>query len=179
MGDGRAAPVPATARTYRVTFEKRGDARYLSHRNVMDVLERALRGARAPVRYTEGYNPHMRLSMGPALPLGQESRHELFDVDTLDELTGEHLAAVNSRLPSGLTITGLAELPAGSPSLGKAATEAVYRFVLPNGETFVERLRIAGEGATTPKRFLESTYGLAPEDQHGIRVVREETVLTV
>ncbi len=177
IGDGRAAPVPATARTYRISFEKVGDARYLSHRNVMDLLERAFRAARVPVRYTEGYNPHIRMSMGPALPLGQESRHELFDVDTLDVLTDEHLAALNARLPEGVRVTGWAELPKGALSLGKAATEAVYRFVLPDGETRVERLRIAGEGATTPKRFLESTYGLAPEDQHGIRVVREETVL--
>ena len=65
-------------------FEKLGDARYLSHRNVMDVLERALRAARVPVRYTEGFNPHIRLSMGPALPLGSESRHELFDLDPRD-----------------------------------------------------------------------------------------------
>ncbi|HQR45863.1 MAG TPA: TIGR03960 family B12-binding radical SAM protein [Thermoanaerobaculia bacterium] len=178
VGDGSAAPVPATARTYRVSFEKLDDARYLSHRNVMDLLERAFRAARAPIRYTEGYNPHLRLSMGPALPLGQESRHELFDVDTLDALTEAHRAAVNARLPGGVRITGWTELPKGAPSLGKAATEAVYRFVLPDGETRVERLRIAGEGATTPKRFLESTFGLAPEDQHAIRVVREETLLT-
>ncbi len=178
VGDGRAAPLPATARTYRVSFEKLGDARYLSHRNVMDALERALRAARAPIRYTEGYNPHPRMSMGPALPLGHESNHELFDVDTLDALTDEHRAAVNARLPGGIRITGWAELPMGSPSLGKAATEAVYRFVLPGGETRTERLRIAGHGATTPKRFLEAAYGLPPESQHSIRVIREETVLT-
>ena len=178
IGDGTAAPLPESARTYRVSFEKTGDARYLSHRNVMDLLERGFRASRAPVRYTEGYNPHLRLSMGPALPLGQESRHELFDIDTSDALTDGHLSVLNARLPEGVRVTGWTELPRGAPSLGKAATEAVYRFVLPDGETRVERLRIAGEGATTPKRFLESTYGLAPEDQHAIRVVREETVLT-
>jgi acetate kinase len=41
----------------------------------------------------------------------------------------------------------------------------------------VERLRLSGEGATTPKRHIEKTWGLAAEDQHVIRVVREETVL--
>ncbi|HEV8266861.1 MAG TPA: TIGR03936 family radical SAM-associated protein, partial [Thermoanaerobaculia bacterium] len=174
---GASAPLPGTARTYRVTFEKLGDARYLSHRNTMDLLERAFRASRAPVRYTEGFNPHLRFSMGPALPLGQESRHELFDVDVEDALTNEHLHGVNDRLPGGLRLLSWIELPKGAKSLGRAATEAVYRFTLPNGETRTERLKISGEGSTTPKRFLESTYGVPPEGQHGIRVVREETLV--
>jgi hypothetical protein len=174
---GAAAPVGEGARTYRAAFEKLGDARYLSHRNTMDLFERAFRASGAPIRYTEGFNPHLRLSMGPALSLGYESRHELFDVDTLEALTAEHLEAVNARLPAGIRIASLSELAKGSPSLGKAAAEAVYRFVFPNGEERVERLRLTGEGASTPKRFLESTFGLAPDDQHPIRVIREETVL--
>jgi len=175
---GGASESAAISRSWRVSFEKLGDARYLSHRNVMDVLERALRAARLPVRYTEGFNPHIRLSMGPALPLGSESRHELFDLDVVEPLTPEHLAAVNDRLPPGMRLLGWTALPPGAPSLGKAATEGVYRFTLPNGEEVVERLRLSGEGATTPKRHIETTWGLAPEDQHAIRVVREETVLT-
>ena len=174
---GGASESAAIAKSWRVSFEKLGDARYLSHRNVMDVLERALRAARVAVRYTEGFNPHIRLSMGPALPLGSESRHELFDLDVVEPLTPEHLAAVNDRLPPGMRLLGWTELPAGAPSLGKAATEGVYRFTLPNGEVIVERLRLSGEGATTPKRHIEKTWGLAAEDQHVIRVVREETVL--
>jgi hypothetical protein len=177
-GRGGASETAALSRTFRVSFEKLGDARYLSHRNVMDVLERAFRAAGLPVRYTEGFNPHLRLSMGPALPLGQESRHELFDVDAVGALGEGDLAAVNDRLPPGLRVTAWTELPKGAPSLGRAATEAVYRITLPNGEEVTQRLRIAGEGATTPKRFIESSWGVAPEDQDGIRVVREETVLS-
>jgi radical SAM family uncharacterized protein len=174
---GVAAPVPSTARSYRFTFEKLGDARYLSHRNTMDVLERALRASGAPVRYTEGYNPHLRMSMGPALPLGHESKHELFDVDVLDALTDAHVTAVNARLPEGLRIMSCTELPKGAQSLGRRATMAVYRFTLPNGETRTVRLALSGAEATTPKKFLEKEYGVPPEGQHGIRVRREETVL--
>jgi hypothetical protein len=175
---GGASESAAISKTWRVSFEKLGDARYLSHRNVMDILERAFRAARVPVRYTEGFNPHLKLSMGPALPLGQESRHELFDLDVVDTLAPEFLPAVNDRLPPGMRLLGWTELPSGARSLGKAATEAVYRFTLPNGEEMTQRLLLAGEGATTPKRFIETTWGLAAEDQHAIRVVREETVLT-
>ncbi|HEX7617008.1 MAG TPA: TIGR03960 family B12-binding radical SAM protein [Thermoanaerobaculia bacterium] len=176
-GGALAVPLAETARSYRLTFEKLGDARYLSHRNTMDVLERALRASGAPVRYTEGYNPHLRMSMGPALPLGHESKHELFDVDVLDALSEAHVAAVNARLPGGLLITACVELPKGAKSLGRAATEAVYSFTLPNGETRTERLALSGTAATTPKKFLEKEYGVPPEGQHGIRVRREETVL--
>jgi radical SAM-linked protein len=176
-GGALGVPLAETARSYRFTFEKLGDARYLSHRNTMDVLERALRASGAPVRYTEGYNPHLRMSMGPALPLGHESKHELFDVDVLDALTDAHVTAVNARLPEGLRITACAELPKGAKSLGRAATMAVYRFTLPNGETRTERLALSGAEATTPKKFLEKEYGVPPEGQHGIRVRREETVL--
>ncbi|MGE5716393.1 MAG: TIGR03960 family B12-binding radical SAM protein [Acidobacteriota bacterium] len=177
VGDGTAAPVAATVRTVRFTFEKLGDARYLSHRNTMDIFERALRASGAPVRYTEGYNPHLKMSMGPALPLGHESRHELFDVDVLDALTEAHVAAVNARLPGGLTITAWTDLPKGARSLGRSATEAVYAFMLPNGETREERLSLTGPTATTPKKFLEREYGVPPEGQHAVRVTRLETVL--
>ena len=35
-----------------------------------------------------------------------------------------------------------------------------------------------GDGATTPKKFLERTFGVPPEAQHDVRVVRQETVVT-
>lgn len=115
--------------------------------------------------------------MGPALPLGHESMHELFDVDVLDALTEAHVAAVNARLPGGLTITAWTDLPKGARSLGRSATEAVYAFTLPNGETREERLSLTGPTATTPKKFLEREYGVPPEGQHAVRVTRLETVL--
>ena len=87
-GDAGAA-VRGEARRRRATASsatasrspRTGDARFLSHRNTMDVLERAIRAAGLPARYSEGFNPHMKLSMGPALALGLESRHEVFDAE--------------------------------------------------------------------------------------------------
>ncbi len=174
---GGESTAPQTACTYRAVFHKLGDARFLSHRNTMDIFERALRASGLPVRYSEGFNPHIRISMGPALPLGQESRHELFDIDVLEPLGEGTLPAVNARLPKGLEILSLRRLEKGVPSLGKSATEAVYEFTFPDGSARRERLRIAGEGATTPKRFLES-LGFVDENLRIIRVVREETVVT-
>jgi hypothetical protein len=126
-------PQPPVYRRYRFLYAKRGDARFLSHRMVMDALERALRGAGVPVRYTEGYNPHIRLSMGPALPLGTEGLAESFDVDCTAALGRRHVAAVNALLPEGLEILEATPLLPGAPSLGKLADAARYRIAPRSG----------------------------------------------
>jgi len=111
---------------HRVTFSKTGDARFLSHRNTMDVLERAIRAAGLPARYSEGFNPHMRLSMGPALALGLESLHEVFDVDGNAPFPTDAAERIAAKLPEGLAILEVRELAAGEASLAKAVKGARY-----------------------------------------------------
>ncbi len=111
---------------HRVTFEKTGDARFLSHRNTMDVFERAIRAAGLPARYSEGFNPHMKLSMGPALPLGLESRHEVFDVDGRAPFGPDAARAISEKLPAGLAVLDVRELSAVDPALSKSVRSARY-----------------------------------------------------
>jgi hypothetical protein len=195
---------PALLARVRFRFEKLGDARFLSHRNVMDLLERALRAASVPVRYTEGYNPHIRLSMGPALQLGHEALAEMFDVECHGEVTAEMLGRANLVLPEGLQLTSAAALPAGTPSLGKAIASCRYRLrgtngsapwaaegfaagVLPEG---VLDWRVDGgelvvavnarqvDGPTPSMRAVLDALGVSDEAQHAVRVVREACVLS-
>ena len=111
---------------HRVTFEKTGDARLLSHRNTMDVLERAIRAAGLPARYSEGFNPHMKLSMGPALPLGLESLHEVFDVEGIAPFGSEASQAINAKLPPGIAVLEVRQLAAGEPALSRVVKSARY-----------------------------------------------------
>jgi len=111
---------------HRVSFEKRGDARLLSHRNTMDVLERAIRAAGLPARYSEGFNPHMKLSMGPALPLGIESHHEVFDVEGTEPFGHDAARRINEKLPPGIAVLEVRGLSAGEPALSRAVRSARY-----------------------------------------------------
>jgi radical SAM family uncharacterized protein len=117
---------PPIYRRYRFGFAKTGDARFLSHRQVMDALGRVLRAAGVPARYTEGFNPHIRISMGPALPVGQEGLAEAFDVDCTAPVRPTHLAAMNRLLPEGLRILRADALVPQAPSLGKLVAAAGY-----------------------------------------------------
>jgi radical SAM family uncharacterized protein/radical SAM-linked protein len=119
---------------HRVSFSKTGDARFLSHRNTMDVFERAIRAAGLPARYSEGFNPHMRLSMGPALALGLESRHEVFDVDANEPFPADAAARISAKLPPGLEVLAVRELSPAEPALSKAVKGARYSVRLDSDE---------------------------------------------
>ncbi len=122
----RSSRTAGPAIRHRITFEKSGDARFLSHRNTMDVLERAIRAAGLPARYSEGFNPHMKLSMGPALPLGLESRHEVFDVEGVTPFGPDAARAISEKLPPGLSVRDVRELGSTEPALSRAVKSARY-----------------------------------------------------
>ena len=131
---------------YRLTFEKLGDARYLSHRNTMDAFERAIRAAGMPAAYSEGFNPRMRLSMGPALALGLESREEVLDLETRSGLPEDAASRITDRLPPGVRVTAVRALAAGEAPLSKAIRGAAYSVVL--GPSLRARARsVADNGA--------------------------------
>lgn len=64
----------------RVRFSKTGKIRFIGHRDVARVAERAVRKIGLPVAYSEGFSPRMRLSFGLALPTGYESDGEYVDL---------------------------------------------------------------------------------------------------
>jgi radical SAM-linked protein len=107
--------------TYRIKYAKRGRIRFISHLDVMRALVRALRRARLPLAYTEGFNPRPKITMGPALPLGYESESEFADIALDRELPAE---AVQQRLeavlPEGLDLLATAPVTASSFRLSNA-----------------------------------------------------------
>ncbi len=63
---------------YRVNFNfsKTGLMRYISHLDLMRLFMRAMRRAELPLKMTEGFSPHPKLSLKRALKLGVESQQE-------------------------------------------------------------------------------------------------------
>ena len=59
-----------------VVFSKKGLMRYISHLDLMRLFARAMRRAELPLKMTEGFSPHPKLSLKRALKLGLESEHE-------------------------------------------------------------------------------------------------------
>jgi radical SAM-linked protein len=100
----------------------------------MDVLERAIRAAGLPARYSEGFNPHMKLSMGPALALGIESREEVFEAEGTAPFGPDAADQINSKLPPGVAVLDVRLLAAGEAPLSRAVKGARYSVRLDDAE---------------------------------------------
>ena len=65
----------------RAEYRVGSDLRFLSSLGLMHMMERAFRRAEVPYALSEGFNPHIRLSMGTVLPVGIWGEHEYFDLE--------------------------------------------------------------------------------------------------
>lgn len=112
----------------RIRFTKAGKVRFVSHRDVARLFERALRKLRLPVAYSEGFSPRPKLSFGLALSVSHESDAEYLDVELtkLPDLEGLS-QALTAALPDGMTVVGVAALDQGSASLQQAITSCTWR----------------------------------------------------
>jgi radical SAM-linked protein len=109
-------------------------------------LLRALRRARLPLAYSQGFNPKPRVQFGPALAVGIESLSEYLDLESTGRLDVlPVLEAINASLPSGLRGVHLEELLPGTPGLAESLRAARYLVRVPEG---VDPARAASTFAT-------------------------------
>lgn len=102
-------------KTERIVFEKTGNARYISHLDLVRSMTRAVRRAALPVWYTEGFNRHPYLTFAAPLSLGYEGLRETMDFRLEEELTDEEVVhRFNAVLPDGLRVTEAAEAVRGA-----------------------------------------------------------------
>lgn len=91
--------------SYRLVFSKSGRGRFLSHLEMVTVLQRAMRRAKLPLAYTQGYHPSPKVSFEDALPLGLESQAEEMKVILCESLLPSEIGKqLNGELPAGLEI---------------------------------------------------------------------------
>ena len=65
----------------RILFEKKGNAVWISHLDLMRLFQRAFKRAGLPLTHTQGFNPRPSVSIALPLSVGVESCCELLDFD--------------------------------------------------------------------------------------------------
>ena len=100
----------------RMSFEKTGMAKYISHLDTVRCITRAMKRANVPIWFTEGFNPHAFLTFAMPLSLGFESYCETVDFRLTEEVNLDELAErLNNALPVDITVKKIA-IPEMSPN---------------------------------------------------------------
>ena len=95
-----------------VWYAVEGDVRFLSHRDTIRFWQRTLTRAEAPVSFSQGFNPHMRLTLPLPRSVGMASRTELLVLEMTESWTSEELlSALRGQLPKGFDIWEVGILP--------------------------------------------------------------------
>ena len=121
-------------------FAKGGKMKYIGHLDLLKIIQAAIRRAALPIAYSQGFNPHQRLSFALPLPLGMDSVAEYLELQLNDEANEAFYnptqvqTALNAQLPDGLSMLEGWNIPSptSTPSPAAAVSAADYRLNLPN-----------------------------------------------
>ena len=136
----------------RALLTKGEEIRFISHLDYAALIERAIRRAKLPVAYSEGFNPHMKFSFASALAVGVTSEAEVMDVELSRSVAQpeawDRLAAA---LPPGVRLLRLAAYEGKAKSLMAAVDRAEYRVRVPYADTEEEARRAVAAFFAAPE----------------------------
>ncbi|MBQ9365435.1 MAG: TIGR03960 family B12-binding radical SAM protein [Schwartzia sp.] len=117
---------------YRAIVTKGESIRYISHLDYADMIIRAVARARLPIAYSEGFNPHMRISFASALAVGVTSRAECMEFELTTKIgENEIFERFRKALPAGIEILSVKYLEGKRKAPMAEVDEAIYDIRLP------------------------------------------------
>lgn len=129
---------------YILTFKKQGYIKYTSHLDMMRLFNRMFSRAGISLAYTQGFNPHGKMSLCQPLSLGYTSLCEMLEFEIRDddvpgyEKCRELFEKISAVMPEGLTAVDVKEAE-NSRSLASLCYKAAYDIVIPDEDGNIRR----------------------------------------
>jgi radical SAM-linked protein len=115
----------------RVKYTKTGMLKYLSHLDMVRLMERAFRRAEIDLHYTQGFHPIAKMSFSPPVALGIESYGELLEADlncaSFD--SEDFIDKLNVSLPVGCRILDAVKIDKNESKMSKHLLKADYKIL--------------------------------------------------
>ena len=111
-----------------VVFEKAPRLRHIGHLDLMRAMQRALRRSGLPLRYSQGFNPHILLTFAAPLSVGMPGKREIMEVPIEGEMTGEaFLEKLSAALPPDLPAISAVPVDDRHPAPMALLVAAIYQ----------------------------------------------------
>ena len=115
---------------FQITKEK--EIRFISHLEYVRTIGRAIRRAKLPAAYSQGFNPHMKYSLASALGVGVVSYAEFVELELTEPMNPlEAAEAFKKALPRGIRVLAVDAVETNAPALMSVAGGAEYRVTVP------------------------------------------------
>jgi len=89
----------------RTRFCKIDLIKFISHLDLIRMMERSLRRSNVPLAFSQGFNPHPKIAFATALSIGVSSEGEYMDIEITDQIDIEMFKEeMNKQLPNGLKL---------------------------------------------------------------------------
>jgi radical SAM family uncharacterized protein/radical SAM-linked protein len=122
---------------FRVRYARRDAMRFMGQLDGNRMINRLVRRAGLPMRYSQGFHPQPRIMFGPSPPLGVASEAEYADVELIARRGPEAIhAALQAAAPEGIVILEVREVPVSAPAVSAAITGFEYTIRPPAGLAF-------------------------------------------
>jgi radical SAM-linked protein len=140
-----------------IKYARHGAARFVSHLDMQRAFGRALRRAKLPVKFSEGFNPHILMSFASPLSVGIGTEGDYLEVRFLKECAGSEIKdALNAVLPEGLRVVFAGPLFDKCPKLMAISHSAEYELVFnKNMEEAAQHLLQADSFVTRDRKGRE------------------------
>lgn len=135
---------PEPVQRLRLRIGREGEPRFLSHLELMNAWVRALRRARAPLSYSQGFHAHPKVTFATPSPVGEESQGDYMDVVLKERVEPRDLLArIKTTLPEGFRAFDIEEVPLRDASLMSQVHGLRYTFFAEVGDIATLETRIA------------------------------------
>ncbi len=123
--------VSAPRQRVRMVYEKGEAIKFISHHDEFRLWERTLRRADLPLLYKQGFHPQPHMQFAAPLGVGMTGANELIDITLSPPVPLPELAErVRAKLPPGVLLHEVAEVPLNTPALQSLLIGADYTILI-------------------------------------------------
>ena len=120
-------PSSITVSRIRAKFHKTGNAKFISHLDMVKLFSKALRRANIKIAYSAGYNPQPQIQFSPPLPVNATSECEYADLFLTNYYDPNFLKQqLNDVFPQTIQILSVWRLPINAASVFDTMKMAIW-----------------------------------------------------
>lgn len=139
----------------RIKFAKRGNMKFIGHLDIMRYFQKVMRRAEVDIAYSEGFNPHQKMSFAAPLGVGATSEGEYLDIEVNSTASSyEMIEKMNSTMVDGMQVLSYVALDDGAANAMSLVAASDYLVNYREGH----RPDIFADNETLSMRFNEFFY---------------------